>query len=154
MDRIQNCFLFFLFKSLASDFPQYSSYIKTGENKHKIYGFLFGFLLHSCSPFLYWAELKIIPLSQVLITVIPEPRPSGEHPSLLYLEMALKSQNTYVSPTQGPAHSFIKTHYIISPMYITNNTWAVAWRPWQRTQQNHFIRFCLSRKAEWPQMQN
>lgn len=36
-------------------------------------------------------------------------------------------------------HSFIKTHYIISPMCRTNNTWAVAWRPWQRTQQESFL---------------
>ena len=33
MDSVQNCFLFSSFKSLGSDFPQYSSYLKRGEDE-------------------------------------------------------------------------------------------------------------------------
>ena len=53
MDSIQNCFLFSPFKSLASDFPQYSSYIKTGEDKHKIYAFCLAFFFTVADPLSY-----------------------------------------------------------------------------------------------------
>lgn len=53
MDSIQNCFLFSSFKSLASDFPQYSSYIKTGEDKHKIYAFCLAFFFTVADPLSY-----------------------------------------------------------------------------------------------------
>ena len=105
-------FSHFLFQVLASEFPQYSSYIKTGEDKYKLYGFcLASSQLLIPFPILGWIENHPT-LPSVDYTVIPEPRPSRRTPSLLYLEMALKSQNTYVSPTQGPSFLHKNTlHY-------------------------------------------